>query len=159
MKTNFLFPNSWKKIGWLLFIPGIVLVIAGAFFNINSDDYLQTKVFALYSDEVLKKSGWAQVISNSIVDELLTAMIIVGGLLVGFSKLKKEDEMIAKIRYESLVWATYLNYGIILFATLFIYGIAYLNFLIYNLFTLLFFFILRFHYRIYKISKASDDEE
>lgn len=159
MKTNFLFPNSWKKIGWLLFIPGIVLVIAGAIFNINSDDYLQTKVFALYSDEVLKKSGWAQVINNSIVDELLTAMVIVGSLLVGFSKLKKEDEMIAKIRYESLVWATYLNYGIILFATLFIYGIAYLNVLIYNLFTLLFFFILRFHYRIYKISKASDDEE
>ncbi|MFY7756938.1 MAG: hypothetical protein ACOVP9_00950, partial [Flavobacterium stagni] len=66
---------------------------------------------------------------------------------------------ISNIRYESLVWATYLNYGIILFTTLFIFGIAYMNVLIHNLFTLLFFFILRFHYRIYKLSKAGDDEE
>lgn len=159
MKTQFLFPHSWKKVGWILFLPGILLVIMGSFFNVSIDNYLPIKVFALYSDEILGKSGWFQIITNAIADEILTIMVIGGGILVGFSKMKNEDEMISNIRYESLVWATYLNYGIILFTTLFIFGIAYMNVLIHNLFTLLFFFILRFHYRIYKLSKAGDDEE
>ncbi|MFM2230602.1 MAG: hypothetical protein RL607_1860 [Bacteroidota bacterium] len=159
MKTKFLFPNSWKKVGWLLFLPGIILVLVSSFLDINIDDYLQTTVFAVYSDDMLSKSSWFHCIQNGISDELLTIMVIGGGLLVGFSKMKNEDEMISNIRYESLVWATYLNYGIILFTTLFIFGLAYMNVLIHNLFTLLFFFILRFHYRIYKLSKSGDDEE
>ena len=159
MKTNFLFPNSWKIVGWLLFIPGIVLVLVGSFLNISIDDIFQTKVLAVYSDPFLGTSGWLKWIENGIADELLTVMVIGGGLLVGFSKMKNEDEMIASLRYESLVWATYLNYGIILFTTLFVFGVAYMNVLIHNLFTLLIFFILRFHYRIYKLSKSGDDEE
>ncbi len=66
--------------------------------------------------------------------------------------------MISKIRYESLVWATYLNYGIILFFTLFIFGLPYLNVLFYNMFTLLLFFIIRFHYMIYKSNTSNHDE-
>lgn len=159
MKTNFLFPNSWKMVGWLLFIPGIMLVLVGSFFNVSLDDFLQTKVLALYSDPILGTSGWFTWEENGIADELLTVMVIGGGLLVGFSKTKNEDEMISSLRYESLVWATYLNYGIILFTTLFVFGVAYMNVLIHNLFTLLFFFILRFHYRIYKVSKSADYEE
>ncbi|MCZ8145168.1 hypothetical protein [Flavobacterium sp.] len=159
MKTNFLFPNSWKMVGWLLFIPGIMLVLVGSFLNVSLDDFLQTKVLALYSDPILGTSGWFTWVENGIADELLTVMVIGDGLLVGFSKTKNEDEMISSLRYESLVWATYLNYGIILFTTLFVFGVAYMNVLIHNLFTLLFFFILRFHYRIYKVSKSADYEE
>jgi len=159
MKTNFLFPNSWKIVGWLLFIPGIILVLIGSFLNLSIDDLLQTQVWALYSDPFLGTSGWFEWVENGIADELLTVMVIGGGLLVGFSKMKNEDEMIASLRYESLVWATYLNYGIILFTTLFVFGVAYMNELIHNLFTLLFFFILRFHYRIYCVSKSADHEE
>ncbi len=146
-------------VGWLLFIPGIMLVLVGSFLNVSLDDFLQTKVLALYSDPILGTSGWFTWEENGISDELLTVMVIGGGLLVGFSKMKNEDEMIASLRYESLVWATYLNYGIILFTTLFVFGVAYMNVLIHNLFTLLFFFILRFHYRIYKVSKSADYEE
>lgn len=159
MKTNFLFPNSWKIVGWLLFIPGIILVLIGSFLNLSIDDLLQTQVWALYSDPLLGTSGWFEWVENGIADELLTVMVIGGGLLVGFSKMKNEDEMIASLRYESLVWATYLNYGIILFTTLFVFGVAYMNVLIHNLFTLLFFFILRFHYRIYCVSKSAEHEE
>ena len=159
MKSNFLFPNSWKIVGWLLFIPGIILVLIGSFLNLSIDDLLQTQVWALYSDPFLGTSGWFEWVENGIADELLTVMVIGGGLLVGFSKMKNEDEMIASLRYESLVWATYLNYGIILFTTLFVFGVAYMNVLIHNLFTLLFFFILRFHYRIYCVSKSADHEE
>ncbi|MCD8519109.1 MAG: hypothetical protein LRY32_06310 [Flavobacterium sp.] len=41
-----------------------------------------------------------------MLDELLLVVCLFGGLLVGFSKTKNEDEMISHIRYSSLVWAT-----------------------------------------------------
>lgn len=159
MQTRFLFPNQFKLVGWILFVPSILLVITLSLSGVSIDEYLQVKVFALYADEFLGEPTFLKVITNGILDEILTITTIVGGLLVGFSKMKTEDEMISKIRYESLVWSTYLNYGLILFFTIFIYGVFYMNVLIHNLFTLLLFFIIRFHFMIYKLNKASSDEE
>ena len=161
MKTHFLFPNQLKKFGWILFIPCFIITILQSIFEWNIDEYFNTTVFAIYNDEFnfQNTSHFFQFIENSILDEILSLGLIIGGLLVGFSKLKNEDEYIAQIRYESLVWATYLNYGLILFFTLFIYGLSFINVLMYNLFTLLVFFIIRFHFMIYKLNKASNDEE
>ena len=158
MKTRFLFPNKFKTIGWVLFVPSVLITILISVFHINTDEYLNVNVLALFSDELFGKAQYFSIIKNSIVDELLTISMIIGGILIGFSKLKVEDEMISKIRYESLVWATYLNYGLILLFTLFIYGTSYLNVLFHNMFTLLLFFIIRFHYMIYKLNKTNPDD-
>lgn len=161
MKTHFLFPNQFKIVGWLLFIPSLIISILTTFLEWNIDNYFNVKVFAIYNDEFLKNnsSKFFQIIENSISDELLTFCLIIGGILIGFSKLKNEDEMIGKIRYESLVWATYFNYTMLLLFTAFMYGIYFLNVLFYNTFTLILFFIIRFHYKIYKLNKASNDEK
>lgn len=158
MKTHFLFPNQFKNLGWLLFIPSVLATLIISVLNISTDEYLNISVFSIYQDSIGEIPGFFKFIKNSILDEILTISIIVGGILVGFSKLKEEDEMISKIRYESLVWATYLNYVIILFFTLFIFGLPYLNVLFYNMFTLLLFFIIRFHYMVYKLNIANYDE-
>ena len=158
MKTRFLFPNQFKNLGWLLFIPSVLATLIISVLNISTDEYLNISVFSIYQDSIGEIPGFFKFIKNSILDEILTISIIVGGILVGFSKLKEEDEMISKIRYESLVWATYLNYVIILFFTLFIFGLPYLNVLFYNMFTLLLFFIIRFHYMVYKLNIANYDE-
>jgi len=159
MKTRFLFPNSYKTLGWVLFVPSLILIISSSVFNLSLDDYLTIKVFAIYQETIGEVPGFFTIITNSISDELLTFGMILGAIFIGFSKLKEEDEMISKIRYESLVWATYFNYGLILFFTLFIYGMPYLNVLFYNMFTLLIFFIIRFQYKIYKLNKTNQDDE
>ncbi|CAM3495529.1 hypothetical protein FLGE108171_00175 [Flavobacterium gelidilacus] len=159
MKTRFLFPNSFKTLGWVLLVPSLLLIISSSIFNVSTDDYITVSVFAIYQETLGETPGFFDVITNSISDELLTFGMILGGVFIGFSKLKEEDEMISKIRYESLVWATYLNYGLILFFALFIYGMPYLNVLFYNMFTLLLFFIIRFHYMIYKLNKTNQDDE
>lgn len=158
MKTRFLFPNQFKNFGWLLFIPSVLATLIISVLNISTDEYLNISVFSIYQDSIGEIPGFFKFIKNSILDEILTIGIIVGGILVGFSKLKEEDEMISKIRYESLVWATYLNYAIIFFFTLFIFGLPYLNVLFYNMFTLILFFIIRFHYMVYKSNIANYDE-
>jgi len=159
MKTHFLFPNKFKTLGWILFIPAVLILLITIFTDVNLDHYLNTNVLALYQQGVMEKSGFFMVIKNSIADELLTIGIIIGGILICFSRLKTEDEYISKIRYESLVWATYLNYGLIVFFTVFLYGMPYLNVLFYNMFTLILFFIIRFHFMIYKLNKATHDDE
>ncbi|MFT5755063.1 MAG: hypothetical protein ACI924_002316 [Flavobacterium sp.] len=160
MKTRFLFPNSFKTLGWILFLPSFIFTILLTIFEWKIDEYLNFSVFAVYSDDIFRESSnnFFQIVKNSLTDELLTFNLIIGGILIGFSKLKNEDEYISKIRYESLVWATYLNYGLILLFTAFIYGFSFLNVLYFNTFTLLLFFIIRFHYMIYKLNKTNQDD-
>ena len=159
MKTHFLFPNKFKKLGWLLFIPSFIAALAISVLNINIENSCKMKVLAVLDSGIFSSNKFFTIIENSIVDELLLFGLIIGGLLIGFSKLKIEDEFTSKIRYESLVWATYLNYGLILLFTVFVYGISYLNVLFYNTFTLISFFIIRFHYSIYKLNKIDNDDE
>ena len=42
-------------------------------------------------------------------------MVLVGLFLIAFSKEKIEDEQIVQFRLDSLRWAIYLNYAILLF--------------------------------------------
>lgn len=159
MNQSFLFPAKWRLFGWLLFAPSFLTAIVLRFINFDFDKSLTSKVFAVVDDGLMSDTTYFSIIENPIADELLLVLIIIGGLLAGFSKLRNEDELISKIRYESLVWAVYFNFAVMLFATIFIYGTFYFDVLIANVFTLLFFFIVRFHLMIYRLNKSVENEE
>lgn len=159
MKTHFLFPHWMKLLGWILFLPALLIHLLSILNYINLDDYLIIPVFAIYSDTIGDKSDIFKIIKDSFSYELLSIATIISIILIGFSKLKIEDEFTSKIRYESLVWAMYFNYALLLFFTLFVYGIAFLNVLAYNIYTFLIFFIIRFYFRLYQLQKASENEE
>ncbi|WP_395044327.1 hypothetical protein [Flavobacterium sp.] len=160
MKTHFLFPNKYKKIGWILFVPTIILIFYAWIFDSSLfEEIMNIKVFAIYKTNILGDPQVFTFINNHFFDETLTIIFIISVLLIGFSKLKNEDEMIAKIRYESLVWATYFNLFLLLFNTLFFYGLFYGNFIILNIFSQLLFFIIRFHYKIYQLNKSISHDE
>lgn len=156
MKTNYLLPNKYKNLGWILFISGL---IGGMF--ITTTDYeskaLTIKVLSIYNDSFLgSDKGFFKIIENSFVDELIAICIIVGGLIVGFSKEKIEDEFIYKLRKDSLVWAIIANYIILLFTIIFIYDMVFFDVLVYNMFTPLIFFIVRFNFL--KLKTRSHEE-
>lgn len=159
MKTNFLFPNTLKTPSLILLVISFLGLIFVLNFNDDEAVQLQTKVFALMNDQDLKGSLYFSWTKNNILDEIVMLTFIISGLLFAFSKEKIEDEMVSKIRLESLVWATYLNYAILAFSIIFIYGLPFLNFMMYNMFTLLVFFIARFHWMLYKNNKTVSDEE
>lgn len=147
MKSNYLLSNKFKIPGWILLSLGI---IAGIFLSITGfeSDLLEMNVFSIYSDNDAFSSsgGFFKIIENSIVDEIIALAIIIGGLLVGFSKEKIEDEFIYKIRTDSLVWAIVFNYITLMFAIVFIYEFTFFDVLVYNMFTPLLFFIIRFNF-------------
>lgn len=159
MKTHFLFPNKYKKFGWILFIPSLLAGLSLFISGYDFDDYFKIRVFAMINDQLVSKPNYFTFVENGILDEFILISIIVGALLVGFSKTKNEDEYISKIRYESLVWATYFNFTLIILSTVFVYGFQYFNILLANVFAMLLFFIIRFHYMIYKLNKSENDDE
>ena len=146
MKTNYLLPNRYKTIGWILFIIGLI----GGIFIYMSDyesDALTINVLSIYNEPFIGgDKGFFKLIENSIVDELAALAIIIGGLLVGFSKEKVEDEFIYKLRKDSLVWAIIFNYAVLIFAIIFVYDFTFFDVLVFNMFTPLIFFIVRFNF-------------
>ncbi|NNC49098.1 MAG: hypothetical protein HKO01_01000 [Flaviramulus sp.] len=157
MKTNYLLPNTYKPFGWILLIIGICL---GLFLFISDyeTDVLTINVLSIYNDDAIfgQDTGFFKVIENSIIDELAAISIIIGGLMVGFSKEKIEDEFIYKLRKDSLVWSIIANYIILIFAIIFIYGFSFFDVLVFNMFTPLLFFIIRFNFL--KLKSGSDEE-
>jgi hypothetical protein len=145
---NYLFPNRFKTLsGWVFYISlltGFVLWISDTF-----DHYLVIPVPDLFGTDGLLNggSGWMK---NGILDELFTVFIIVSGLIHSFAKEKVEDELIGKLRLDSLIWSLYINYGLVILATLLIYDFMYFNVLIFNLFTVILFFNLRLRVNLHK---------
>ena len=144
MKSNYLLSNKFKPLGWFLFIIGLIGGII--LYAIDYDgEIMVTKVFSIYSDPFIGDAGFFKVIENGIADELVYVCLIIGGLLVGFTKEKVEDEYIYKLRTESLVWAIIFNYILLLFTIVFVYDMTFFNVLIFNVFTPLLFFVFRFN--------------
>ncbi len=158
MKTNYLFPYQMKKFGWILFIPGIIL---GIFFLIDQSEpnFLNVTVFSIAKQAIFSDSQFFTLTENNILDEIIGLLLIIGAILIAFSKEKYEDEFISKIRLESLVWAIYLNYAVLILTLIFIYEMIFFWVLVFNMFTILFFFIIRFNWVLMKSKKQIRDEE
>lgn len=158
MKSRFLFSHKFKPLGWFLFILGLAL---GIVLMLNDYDYpnWELNVFPLIGENDIFSKPPLEWNTTNISDEIASILLIVGGILVSFSKTKDEDEYISKIRMESLIWATYVNYGVLILAILFVFDLSFFSVLIYNMFTVLLFFIVRFHYVLYTSKKVISDEE
>ena len=158
MKFNYLFPSKYKKVGWLLLIPSAILGLLILIFEYEPG-FLSINVPAILTNNFMGEKQIIGLIQNNVLDEILGILVIVSSLLVAFSKEKSEDEYISKIRLESLVWAVYFNYGILLFSFLFIFDMSFPWVMIFNMFTLLLFFIVRFNWQISKLQKSTSNEE
>ncbi|MEO5985212.1 MAG: hypothetical protein ABIP80_06870 [Ferruginibacter sp.] len=158
MSNKLLLPNKYKLIGWCLLIPAIVLGIFLSFTDFHSFP-INTKVFAIYNQEFLGSSQSFSFIKTNITSTLVGILFIIGAMFVGFSKEKREDEFIAKLRLSSLLWAVWVNYTLLFLSFLFVYGLGFLTVMMYNMFTILIIFIVRFNYILYKNSNSVSDEK
>lgn len=158
MKTTILLPNRYKILGWFILIPATIAGLVLCFNGFDSH-WIPAKVFAFASDEFMGSSRHFSLISTDITNTLTGALFIIGGMLVGFSKEKNEDEFIAGLRLSSLLWAVCVSHLLLLAAFLFVYGTPFLQVMVYNMFTVLIIFIVRFNYLLYRNSKTAPDEK
>jgi len=147
-----LLPNNFKIVGWFILLPTIIIGLLFIYYDYSAD-WLNIKSFALVNKDFGNGTSYFTEIETNLTNTFLGALFIIGGLLVSFSKEKVEDEYILSLRLSSFMWAVLLNYVILLFSFLFVYGLSFLDVMVYNMFTVLIIFILRFNYLIYKTTK------
>lgn len=158
MNNQYLIPHKFKIPGWCIFIPSLVIAFL-AVLNDWAPELFTINTFTIAHDEIFGDDKYFAIIEANIFAEIFGLLAIIGGLMVAFSKTKFEDEFIQAIRLKSLVWATYINYAILFLTIIFVFGMAFFWVLIFNMFTLLIFFIARFHYSILALQKMNSNEE
>lgn len=148
-----LLPNRYKKWGWVLMTIGLGLGIYGLFSS--SELGLLFQVPSFFHTGILSTDFvWVKWVENDLTDELITCCIIIGGLLIGFSKERDEDEYTALLRLKALTWAVVANYSVLLLATAIIYDFMYLNVMIYNMFTIILIFVGRYQFLLFQFRKS-----
>lgn len=145
MKNSLLLPNRYKVLGWIIFLIAASLHIAVNLFEIP---------FPKVDFQLISGYAWAD---ESGLDEIIFSFTLIGLLLISFAKEKNEDEYISFLRLKSWQWAVLISYGILFFANWLIYGTMYLAFMVYNMFTVLLVFIIKFNYSLYLLRKGGND--
>jgi len=158
MSSKFLLANKYKKVGWFILIPSTILGVILAY-NEFDLDWLWARVVAIANDGKDGNYVYLSFRNTNITNTVVGSFFIIGALLVSFSKEKNEDEFIAEIRLSSLLWAVCVSYILLLMAFLLVYGTPFLDVMVYNMFTILIIFIVRFNYILYKNSNPVTDEK
>ena len=147
---SYLFSNKFKKVsGWIFYL----LIPVGLFLLLTEriQDIFVVNVFSIFSYEWIGSErtgfGW---IENGLGDEIFTLLIIISGLVNSFSKEKIEDELISRIRLESLSLSLFISFGLIIISTFLVYNLNYMYVLVFNLFLIIFLFNLLFKFRLFK---------
>ena len=147
---NYLFNYKYKKIsGWIFYL----LIPVGLFLLLTEriQDIFVVNIFSIFSYEWFGSEqtgfGW---IENGLGDEIFTLLIIVSGLINSFSKEKIEDELISRIRLESLSLSLFISFGLIIISTFLVFNINYMYVLVFNLFLIIILFNLILKFRLFK---------
>ena len=147
---NYLFNYKYKKIsGWIFYL----LIPVGLFLLLTEriQDIFVVNVFSIFSYEWIGSErlgfGW---IENGLGDEVFTLLIIVSGIVNSFSSEKIEDELISRIRLESLSLSLFISFGLIIISTFLVYNLNYMYVLVFNLFLIILLFNLIFKFRLFK---------
>lgn len=148
MKTRFLFPHRWRVTGYVLFSLGLIFYIIS--------NYTQKEFLVWHHFRATQDGGYS--IDECFDNEIQLFLVTLGLLLAAFTKEKTEDEQIMQLRLDSLQWAVYVNYAIFFVIIFTCYSLDFFAGAMYNIFTLLVFFIVRFRWAIYKINRAAGKE-
>jgi hypothetical protein len=140
MASRLLLPNRFKRIGWFLAglsLAGLILLF-----------YFDVDVFPFLS---YKKDAWLVGLgSDSFTDEILSIGFLLGLLSIAFGAETIEDERVSHRRLEAFQWAVLANSIVLLLAIVLIYDANFFVVMEYNMFTTLLFFIIRFHYLMWR---------
>jgi hypothetical protein len=157
MKNALLIAHRWKRLGWILAIPAF---IAGIYYMANENP----EALIVTLPEWLVKFLWIESFMSadkpktiSLLDEVICISLLVGLLLLAFSREKIEDEWIQRVRLESFQWAILANSLLLLAFIVFAHGTPFLTVMVYNMFTPLLIFVARYYYVLYLKPLLSKD--
>lgn len=158
MLKNLLLPHGFQKIGWALLIPSLLL---GIYLLFNG---LDTSSLAAMIERVVRSGREADIeaLGNGVepwLNNFLIVALLLGPLFIACSRERVEDEMIDRIRLNALLTALYVDTTVVIVAALAVYGLAFIDLMIYNLFTLPLLFAAIYRWQLRRMRKEAGDEE
>jgi hypothetical protein len=143
MNSKFLFPHWFRYLGWGLVILHVPLSMFGKSHGMVNIMDAQPTSGGPFSGEHLFF--------------ICTTLVMSSGLFfVAFAKEKIEDEQIWQIRLDSLRWAIYVNYIILIASLVFIEDVGHILEL--DFWVPLLFFIIRFRWMIFRLNRSLSRE-
>jgi len=150
MKSRFLFPYKSRFIGYILIFAYFPVMIAKKIFYHGYMDH---------GGHITLPDNPSLLDANHIFNVIATLVVMVGLLLVGFSKEKFEDEQIIQLRLDSLQWTMYFTFFLYMLAVIFTNSIDLVHIVGINLWMLLVFFIIRFRWVIFRLNQSLKAEK
>ena len=151
MKKNYLFPHQFQWVGLVIAIVAFVALLVSQFKDFS------IRMPALYNGAISfndeNQSGFFRMADTGMFS-IAMPFLIIGLILLGFSKEKLEDEFVQYLRSQSLIWSTYVTAGLFILGTLLIYGITYLLIPYTVFFVFLLLFIVKFKIALYRFNKG-----
>ncbi len=153
MKNSILLPSKYKVFGWIIFLLFATLGI-----------FCMTKDFQIHGLQIYHiPTGSFDSITFGFEDfnltnELAFLGITIGLLMIVFAKEKIEDEYISMLRLKSLQLAVLLSYIVLIILNFSFYGLGFLILLVYNVWTTLIIFIIKFYLSLYQLRRGSSNE-
>lgn len=136
LMKNYLFPHIFQPIGWIMFVPSLIMG-------------------ALIYFSVLSFAG----ITETIVNDFAIIGIALGALFIVCSKEQVEDEMTKSIRLASLLNSIYVYVALLVCCTVLVNGVDFVEFTILNLVLLPILFVCNFRLEMHRYNKMCEDEE
>lgn len=133
---KFLFPHVFRRIGWIILVPTLLLGVI-----------LLSDILNIYG------------IMETVIADTAIIGIAIGSLFICCSRERIEDEMTSTIRVNSLLTSFYTYIVFLIICTLAVNGIAYLYVMAASLIMLPMIFVIRFRYEMHKYYKMKSDEE
>lgn len=143
--SKILLPHKYQLIGWICLLPFAVLTYATAFHEFQFD-WLG-----------LGEGTFSDVFNfedRNLTNEVAILGLLVSLFFISFSKEKNEDEYIQKLRLDSILIACYGYFFLNVIGTVLFYGLDYLSFIFFNMFSIPVFFILRFRWVMFRQSRS-----
>ena len=122
-ELSYLLPRGFRFVGLIFTGLGTILGIMRFYFDFKPDMFDQ-KVFAVYS--VYLKTRTMKVESNQLIEEIVGLLVILGLLMIAFSREKDENPQISSTRLKAFFISFYINTAFLIFSILFTFGLAFI---------------------------------
>ncbi|TKC12692.1 hypothetical protein FA048_03475 [Pedobacter polaris] len=145
MKSKFLFPAWCGIVGYLMTIPGFILGYCYTFKNYKIPGF---------GFQMREQNRLFEPVFENFTNELAIFLVVIGLVLIAFSKSKREDELSAKLRLNALYWGIMVYYVCYILVLLLSITVGEIPFIgdhasEINIFTPLLIFIFRYYYLKY----------
>jgi hypothetical protein len=158
MKTDYLLPHVFKKIGWCVFVPSALFLLFGhGMLSFWDDNLISFPTIILAGGGILGPLNFLKIQNTGMLNEILFCMALIGAYMICFSKRTVEDEFIQYLRTKSLVWALKLNTILLILYTWFFFGVVYYNLILVSTFSIFILFECRFQNELYKMRRKNKE--